>query len=257
MDFELQYLLKKINCIEHPVWQDKKDAVIWILLNFINNNLNEQLIYKPISLLKIKIKYIKKYMHCSKDVVYIEELIDKYEKEKITSLENLSILINQIERLTEYVDNLYNKSLKNNDILYFDDNLDEYIEVLDLEKTSKTPIIKSENATGIDDEAIEILKDLEKTLILNKPVIDEKIEIRDYLDKTMKLNRKQLKKLDINDETIEVLKDLENTLNLNKPITEDEIEILDYLDKTMKLDPKQLKRLDINDETIEVLKDFK
>ena len=83
MDFELQYLLKKINCINHPVWHDKKDAVIWILLNFINNNLNEELIYKPISLLKVKIKYIKKYMHCTKDIVYIEELLDKYETEKI------------------------------------------------------------------------------------------------------------------------------------------------------------------------------
>lgn len=252
MDFELQYLLKKINCINHPVWHDKKDAVIWILLNFINNNLNEELIYKPISLLKVKIKYIKKYMHCTKDIVYIEELLDKYETEKITSLENLSILIRQIENLTEYVDDLYNKSLKNNDILYFDDNLDEYIEVLDLEATSKIPVINKN--LDIDDEAIEILKDLEKTLIFNKPIKEEDIEVLDYLDRTIKFSK--INSNDINDENIEILKDLEKTLVLNKSLINEEVEILDYLDKTIqipKLTKKELKKLDVNDETIEVL----
>ena len=252
MDFELQYLLKKINCINHPVWHDKKDAVIWILLNFINNNLNEELIYKPISLLKVKIKYIKKYMHCTKDIVYIEELLDKYETEKITSLENLSILIRQIENLTEYVDDLYNKSLKNNDILYFDDNLDEYIEVLDLEATSKIPVINKN--LDIDDEAIEILKDLEKTLILDNPVREDDIEILDFLEKTTKLNPEQLKNLNINDETIEILKDLEKTLIFNKPIKEEDIEVLDYLDRTIKF--SKINSNDINDDNIEILKDL-
>ena len=78
------------------------------------------------------------------------------------------------------INSLYIRTLENNDVLYFDDNLDEYIEVLDLEKTSKVPVI------DVNDKDIEIISDLEKTM------------------KLAKLSKEQLKKLDINDKTIEI-----------------------------------------------------
>jgi len=261
MDFDLKYFLKKIDNIEHPVLTNKKEVIYWILQNFVNKNLQNELIYKPILKIRIKLKYIKKYMHCSKEVVYIEELLDTYEKEEITNLSHLSITGKQIDKLMQYIDDLYTKSLKNNDILYFDDNLTEYIEVLDLENDKP----KFQESINIDDETIEIICDLDKTMKLVKinsncnEKTDDDIEILDYLDKTMKftkLNPKEIEKLDINDETIEVLKDLEKTLIIDKPIKNEEIEILDYLDKTIqipKLTKKELKKLDINDETIEVL----
>ena len=231
MNSDLHYLLSKINSIEHPKWPNNEEAIIWIIINLKNKNLINQLVYKPIELLKIKMQYIKKYMHCTKEIVYIEEILEKYEQEKITSLKDLSILIKKIEDLTECIDNLYTKALKNNDITYFHNNLDEYIEILDLEKTNKMPIIK--NNVDINDDKIEIINDLEKTL------------------KFYKQN-----KIDVNDKDIEILKDLEKTMSFDKINSKEEVEILDYLDKTIqipKLSKNQLKKLDVNDETIEVL----
>ncbi len=278
MDMDLKYLLSKVNSIDHPKWEDTKDAIIWILSSFINKSLIEKLVSKRIESLKIKLKYIKKYTNYDKELTYIQKLIDNYNNKLISTLEELISISKEIDTLELKINSLYIRTLENNDVLYFDDNLDEYIEVLDLEKTSKVPVIDVNDKDieiisdlektmklaklskeqlkklDINDKTIEVLKDLEKTMVL-KPIND--IEVLD-LEKTIKMPKvkKELKKLDINDDSIEIISDLEKTLFLNKKLEEDNIEILDYLDKTIKipkLTKKELKKLDINDETIEVL----
>ena len=162
MDMDLKYLLSKVNSIDHPKWEDTKDAIIWILSSFINKSLIEKLVSKRIESLKIKLKYIKKYTNYDKELTYIQKLIDNYNNKLISTLEELISISKEIDTLELKINSLYIRTLENNDVLYFDDNLDEYIEVLDLEKTSKVPVI------DVNDKDIEIISDLEKTMKLAK-----------------------------------------------------------------------------------------
>lgn len=276
MDIDIKYLLSKASDAEKKKWEDTKDAVIWALSNFINKNLINTLIYKRLELGQIKIKYIKKYMPLTK-VDDLEKIIDKL-NQPITTLEELISISKKIDKLIEHINSLYNEALKNNDILYFDNKIDEYVEILNLEETKEIS-----NPIDINDEDIEIISDLEKTMKLVKlpkeelkklDINDKTIEVLEYLEKTLVLKpidaeildldktikipkvKKDLKKLDINDDAIEIISDLEKTLVLERKLKEEKIDVLDYLDKTIqipKLTKKELKKLDINNDTIEVL----
>lgn len=276
MDIDIKYLLSKASDAEKKKWEDTKDAVIWALSNFINKNLINTLIYKRLELGQIKIKYIKKYMPLTK-VDDLEKIIDKL-NQPITTLEELISISKKIDKLIEHINSLYNEALKNNDILYFDNKIDEYVEILNLEETKEIS-----KPIDINDEDIEIISDLEKTMKLVKlpkdelkklDINDKTIEVLEYLEKTLVLKpidaeildldktikipkvKKDLKKLDINDDAIEIISDLEKTLVLERKLKEEKIDVLDYLDKTIqipKLTKKELKKLDINNDTIEVL----
>lgn len=166
----LSYFRKKITNSPYSNLLTDKELLILLNEKFKSKELIHSFINVPLENINIKLKILSNLPFYKEEINYINKLIENYKKVKIFDLESLVNLAIKIEDLTQYLNELYSKSIEKQNVY---DEITPLLSQITI-RLNKKNCIKSEELIKLKEKLSNILES--KTFKTN--------ELKDLLRKT-------------------------------------------------------------------------